>query len=162
VVEKLNAVRSKTLPQIKRGGYVGLVYLHFHRNNESVKRFVIARDHGKGGSSPVTKGMIQLQRMYATYDADLYQLGHVHTSVIDNKSQHTMGVSPQGKFYDRYKIGLIVPGYNRCFEETTYEEDEPYRLNYPEESFISPTGIGYGRLEIDVSSEAIRSRVSIE
>lgn len=159
---ELNGARSKSLPPIQRGGYVGFIYLHFHRKGDGVKRHVIYRDHGKGGNSPVTKGIIGLQRLYTTYDADTIWLGHSHTSIIDNASQWAIGVSPQGKLYKAQKVGIITPGYQRNFEEQSYDDGQYYKLNFPEERFYAPTGLGYGRLEIDLTSDTIRARHSIE
>lgn len=161
IVRDLNKARSSKLPQIQRGGYVGFIYLHFHRKGESVKRFVIYRDHGKGGSSPVTKGTIGLNRLYGTYDCDLAWIGHSHTSIIDPSSQWQIGVSPQGKLYQRQKVGLITPGYQRNFGEQEYPDGEYYRINFPEERFYAPTGLGHGRLDIELTSDDIRSKVSI-
>jgi len=163
IARDLNKIRSSKLPQIMRGGYVGFIYLHFHRSGESVKRYVIYRDHGKGGNSPVTKGTIGLNRLYGTFDCDLAWLGHSHTSIIDSASQWQIGVSSNGKYYQRQKVGIITPGYQRNFDEASYEKDSDYiKLNFPEQSFYAPTGIGYGRLEIELTSDDIRAKVSIE
>lgn len=159
---ELNKLRSPTLHTIQRGGYVGFVLLHFHRNGSGVKRYLVYRDHGKGANAPVTKGIVNLQRLYATYDADLYWIGHSHTSVIDNASQWAIGVSSKGNMYQRQKVGIITPGYQKCFTEQKYGENDFYKLNFPEERFHAPTGLGYGRLDIDLSCDAIKARVSIE
>jgi hypothetical protein len=103
-----------------------------------------------------------LQRLYTTYDADTYWIGHTHTSIIDPASQWSIGVSPKGNLYKRQKVGIITPGYQKCFEEKSYNEGEYYKLNFPEERFLVPTGIGYGRLELDLSNDDIKSKISIE
>lgn len=159
---ELSKVRSPKLPAILRGGYVGFIYLHFHRKGDGVKRHVIYRDHGKGGNSPVTKGVIALNRLYSTYDCDTAWIGHSHTSIIDNASQWAIGVSPQGKLYKAQKVGIITPGYQKCFEEQSYNDGEYYKLNFTEERFYAPTGLGYGRLEVDLTGDMIRARHSIE
>jgi hypothetical protein len=158
----LNQKRSKELPPIRRSGYVGFVNLAFSRDGSGVKRFVIYRDHGKGGASPVTKGTISLNRLYSTYAADLYWLGHSHVSMIDNKSQWTFGVTPQGNLYRKNKIGVITPGYNANFNEYEYDnESKFYKLNFPEERFYAPTGIGYCKLVISVTGESIHADASM-
>jgi len=161
IVHELNYIRNKTLKPIQRGGYVGFINLVFSRSGDAVRRYVIYRDHGKGGFSPVTKGIIALQRLYATYDSDCYWIGHSHTSVIDPKSQWTMGVTSTGKMYQKPKLGIITPGYNRNFEERTFNEDEYYRLNFAEERFSAPTGIGFGELTLDLTGDIISSRATI-
>lgn len=163
IARDLNKIRNPKLPQIARGGYVGFIYLHFHRSGESVKRYVIYRDHGKGGNSPVTKGTIGLNRLYGTFDCDMAWLGHSHTSIIDSASQWQIGVTSNGKMYKKQKVGIITPGYQLNFDETSYEKDSDfYKLNFPEQSFYAPTGIGYGRLELELTSDDIKSRVSIQ
>lgn len=157
----LNQERDKSLQPIQRGGYTGFVELVFRRNNSATRRFVIYRDHGKGGNSPVTKGMIPLARLYSTYQADLYWLGHSHQSLIDPASQWTIGVTGNGEVYRKYKIGIVTPGYHRNFETRNYTDHTLYRNNFPEERFFAPTGIGYGLLELDLSKDIITPKVSI-
>jgi hypothetical protein len=161
IVRDLNKARSSKLAPIQRGGYVGFVYLRFHRNEESIKRYVIYRDHGKGGNSPVTKGTIGLNRLYGTYDCDLAWLGHSHTSIIDPSSQWQIGVTSNGKLYQRQKIGMITPGYQRNFSDQEYPDGLYYKVNFPEERFYVPTGIGHGRLDIELTSEDIKAKVSM-
>ena len=161
-VRDMNKIRSPKLPPIQRGGYCGFIYLHFHRSGDGVKRHVIYRTHGIGGNAPVTKGIIGLNRLYGTYDADTYWIGHSHTSILDPASQWTIGVSPQGKMYRKNKIGIITPGYQRNFDEEEYGDENYYKVDFPQERFLAPTGIGYGRLEIELTSDDIRSKVSIE
>jgi hypothetical protein len=159
---ELNKSRSPKLYPIQRGGYCGFIYLHFHRNGDRVKRQIIYRTHGVGGNAPVTKGIISLNRLYGTYDSDIYWIGHSHTSVIDPASQWAIGVSPQGNLYRKNKIGIITPGYQRNFDEEEYGDSNYYKLDFPQERFLAPTGIGYGRLEVEICGDDIRSKVSIE
>lgn len=161
IVSGLNRKRSKNLPPIKRSGYVGFINLVFSRgDNEGVKRYVIWRDHGKGGNSPVTVGTIPLNRMYTTYDADCYWIGHSHNGLVDT-SHHSIGVSSQGNIYDKGKIGIITPGYDKNFSVKKYTDNTLYRLNFAEEKFISPTSLGYGLLTIDVNSSSIDATAHI-
>jgi len=162
IVMLLNQKRSKKIPPIKRGGYVGFINLVFSRKGDAVRRYVIYRDHGKGGNSPVTKGTIGLNRLYGTYDADVYWLGHSHQSILDSTSQWSIGVTPQGKLYQKNKVGIITPGYSVNFGEREYNNDSDYyRLNFPEERFYAPTGIGYGQLDINLTGDNLKARIAI-
>jgi hypothetical protein len=161
IVYLLNQLRTKEKPPIQRGGYCGFVEYVFRRKDAATRRFTIYRDHGKGGNSPVTKGMIPLARLYASYAADLYWLGHSHQSLIDSASQWTIGVSGNGQVYHKPKIGIVTPGYHLCFESKNYKADTLYRNNFAEERFFAPTGIGYGLLELDLSQNIIKPKVSI-
>ena len=56
---------------------------------------------------------------------------------------------------------MITPGYQRNFGEQEYPDGEYYRVNFPEERFYAPTGLGHGRLDIELTSDDIRSKVSM-
>jgi hypothetical protein len=67
---------------IKAGGYGGWIVYSFHRKNDPDRTtgcFRIKYFHGSGGGGPVTKGVIQFNRM-ATFveHADMIWMGHVH------------------------------------------------------------------------------------
>lgn len=158
LASKLGESRSRSLSPIRRSGYVGFIRLVFRRGDGCVKSYVIYRDHGKGGSSPVTHGIINFNRLFTTYSCDLAWLGHTHSHVID-KNYQTIGVSSQGKLYKRPKIGVITPGYQMCFEERTYGENEYYRSNFPEERFSVPSPIGHATLTINVSNDYMEADV---
>jgi len=159
LARELNHHRSPTLPPIQRSGYVGFINLCFSRSGSAVRRFVIYRSHGLGGNSPVTLGTISLNRLYTTYVADLYWLGHSHTDIID-KSGWNMGVSPRGKIVRKRRIGVITAGYQRNFQERSMGEHDTYHNNFPEERFHTPTGLGCATLTIDLAGDRIRANVS--
>lgn len=161
IAKGLNGKRSKTLEPIRRSGYVGFIDLIFSRGDGAVRRFTIYRDHGKGAGSPVTKGSISLNRLYSTYVADMYWLGHTHVSLIDSKSQWSIGVSSKGNIYQKNKIGIITPGYNRNFMEREYADSDYYELDFAEEKFYAPTGIGCGVLDISLEGDTIIPSVSM-
>ena len=163
LARELNRERSSSLKPIARSGYNGFINLSFSRGNGATRRVVIYRDHGKGGNSPVTKGTISLNRLYTTYIADIYWLGHSHVSLVDSKSQWSIGVSSQGNLFRKNKIGIITPGYNRNFDEKNYDKDSDYyELNFAEERFYAPTGIGYGLLEVDLTGDKLNIKASVQ
>lgn len=64
---------------IQAGGYGGWVIYQFERANKIRSAFKIKYFHGSGGGGPVTKGVIQFNRMSTfVQDADLIWMGHVH------------------------------------------------------------------------------------
>jgi UDP-2,3-diacylglucosamine pyrophosphatase LpxH len=77
---------------IQAGGYGGWVIYSFVRNAgdliKTVRSFKIKYFHGSGGGGPVTKGVIQFNRM-ATFveGADMIWMGHVHE---DNEVVYTI------------------------------------------------------------------------
>jgi hypothetical protein len=78
---------------IQVGGYGGWIVYQF-KDNVIRKTFKIKYFHGSGGGGPVTKGVIQFNRMSSFIDgADMIWMGHVHecneviyTSEFLNKS----------------------------------------------------------------------------
>jgi hypothetical protein len=67
---------------IQAGGYGGWVVYKFHRKgrpDRSTGSFKIKYYHGSGGGGPVTKGVIQFNRMSTFVEgADMIWMGHVH------------------------------------------------------------------------------------
>lgn len=76
---------------IHAGGYGGWVIYTFNRKNninQSVGSFKIKYFHGSGGGGPVTKGVIQFNRMSTFVEnADMIWMGHVHE---DNELVYTV------------------------------------------------------------------------
>lgn len=65
---------------VQVGGYGGWVIFQFKdKHNAGSKQYRLKYFHGAGGGGPVTKGVIQNQRMMAqTQGADCIWMGHVH------------------------------------------------------------------------------------
>ena len=62
-----------------RGLYDGFLRFSFSNEAGSAKRhFDMYYNHGGGGNSPVTKGVISTNRRGVAYDADLFVSGHNH------------------------------------------------------------------------------------
>lgn len=73
-------LNSKNGTTVEVGGYGGWIVYRFARDTQGGKvSFKIKYMHGSGGGGPVTKGVIQFNRM-ATFveNADLIWMGHVH------------------------------------------------------------------------------------
>lgn len=157
IVDNLNQYRSKSLKPIVRGGYVGFIHLRFRRGDGGTKRYVIWRDHGKGGNSPVTKGIIGLNRSAVAFGCDLIWHGHSHNDITD-RGGWNITVGADGKLNYRRRIATITPGYNRNFSETR-TNDGNYARNFPEESFYAPTGLGCQFLKLDLTRDDIRAKI---
>lgn len=64
----------------KIGGYEGWIRFKVGQLKTSAVRSLTAfYTHGTGGSSPVTRGVIQTNRRQVAIDADLFISGHIHT-----------------------------------------------------------------------------------
>ena len=63
----------------ERGNYSGYIRFSFKDRTGHGKRHMdLYYDHGMGGNSPVTKGVISTNRRGVTYDADIFVSGHNH------------------------------------------------------------------------------------
>jgi hypothetical protein len=76
LTEKLRSAGSP----VRMGGYATWLRLHFIQPNgrPSCTPLTIFLHHGYGGGGPVTKGMIDFNRMVEQIEADVYIMGHVH------------------------------------------------------------------------------------
>jgi len=151
LVSELARYRDSSLPAIQRGGYQGFLRLWFRDGSGATRQYVIYREHGKGGASPVTKGTINIQRLHTTFVADLFWLGHTHTSIAEN-SEWTIYPDNSGKIIKKQKRSVITAGYNEGFIQRDLTGDTLYRSSFPEEKFLAPTGIGSALLHINVPS----------
>ena len=73
------ALKTTTGEQVHAGGYGGWVLYNFNRTNTSKIRINLKYFHGSGGGGPVTRGVIQTNRMSVFLpDAHLVVSGHTH------------------------------------------------------------------------------------
>ena len=116
-VTLLNQNREKP---IHHGGYKGFIrYLIQHQDRTSA--LTIFQYHGKGGSAPVTKGMIDFNRVRSDYEADLYWLQHKHTLIQDPGASRTF-VSVKNNLARRQQIAFTSAGYQSDCIERDYNE----------------------------------------
>lgn len=124
VLALLNRDRDKNLPPIYQGAYQGYQVYNMRGGGGSGRRFTMFRHHLKGGSAPVTKGMIDLSRLSdGCDDADLYWGGHKHTAISDNGRVRRY-VTQTGRLRKRIVKAVITPGYGGGAGDTTKEIDE--------------------------------------
>jgi len=75
----VSTLNYKTGASVLNGGYAGWIVFDVYRNETTYRKFFVKYHHGHGGGGPVTKGVIQHQRMGAQVDgADVLWMGHVH------------------------------------------------------------------------------------
>ena len=72
-------LRQMTDIDVHSGGYGGWVRFHFHTTSTQVHRICLKYFHGSGGGGPVTRGVIQTNRMAVFLpDAQIIATGHTH------------------------------------------------------------------------------------
>ena len=160
LVAELSKYRDPKLPPIQRGSYQGFLRIWFRTDSGATRQYVIYREHGKGGNSPVTKGTIGIQRLHTTFLADLYWVGHSHNDLTDKA--WTIFPDTSGKIVKRRKRSVITGGYNEGFVQRNLKDDMYYRSAFPEEKFLIPTSLGSALLHITVPKCHKTSEVDVE
>ena len=109
LTEQLYARLKPNAPHLQLGTYAGFVRLRMRRGT-SCSTVTIAYHHGFGGSAPVTRGVIQSNRMAISYpDADIVWSGHTHTEFYVSLARQRIN---QNDMVDRSEqIHIKSPGY---------------------------------------------------
>jgi len=108
--------------KILYGGYTGYLGYRFKiKSGGSMKVFKILYHHGSGGGSPVTKGMIDVNRKETNWNYDLFVFGHKHHCF----AVRDVTISP---VFRKDNQGYILSTDNRAIQTGAF-----YR-NYPENS----------------------------
>ena len=80
LTQQLYARLKPNAPLLNVGSYQGYIRIQVFRQGRASGSIVLAYHHGFGGSAPVTRGVIQSNRMAISYpDADIVWSGHTHT-----------------------------------------------------------------------------------
>lgn len=154
----LNQKRSSSLDMIHRAGYQGYVRYIIERPNVSKghgSAFTIYHHHGIGGSAPVSKGMIDFNRIVYSHDADLYWLAHKHVGTHDPyimRDRLTVG----NKYEMRRCQAVYTAGYKNSANFD--KKDEGYNLHYSDQ-FYNAQACGYAVVDIyqDLKDKTIKT-----
>lgn len=118
----LNQVRSDKLSPIHQGSYRGFQqYIFKYKSNKSAHVFTLFRHHGSGGSAPVTGGALDLDRIRKDFDADLYWIGHKHSSI--QRKFTRVSLSSRGIVYVKPQRATISGGYKKQISFEDPHED---------------------------------------
>jgi hypothetical protein len=115
LAQQLYARLKPSAPFLNLGKYQGYIRIHGRLHGRDVGSVVIAYHHGFGGSAPVTRGVIQTNRMAIAYpDADIVWAGHTHTEYYLSIAR--MRLSHLDTVRRDEQIHIRSPGYK---EDTT-------------------------------------------
>jgi hypothetical protein len=110
LTEQLYARLKPSAPHLQLGTYAGFVRLRMRRGGTSCSTVTIAYHHGFGGSAPVTRGVIQSNRMAISYpDADIVWSGHTHTEFYVSLARQR--VNQRDEVVRSEQIHIKSPGY---------------------------------------------------
>jgi hypothetical protein len=128
--------------KIAHGGYTCWLQFQFTRQTNSVSQFVWTH-HGSGGSAPVTKGMIDGNRIKVARHADVYVIAHKHTHIHDRDRFEFCDSYGNRRTVERDYI--VVGGYSGIENHEDYEQDG-YKLDWSEETFYGLESQGSTRI----------------
>ena len=110
LAKMLNAGREH---KIVVGNYANFIRFNFKDSRgKSAAHYDIFQHHGMGASAPVTKGMIDFNRIAKGVNADLIWCGHKHQAVID-ASDPIMYVAPNGSVVLKNRQCIMTPSYQK-------------------------------------------------
>lgn len=99
---------------IINGGYKNFLRIGFSYEDEEKPRYRGVYDmfihHGSGGSAPVTKGVLDFNRISSSTMADLYWIGHKHNSLTDN-SMPIQYITRSGNIAVKNRKAIMTPSY---------------------------------------------------
>ena len=145
--------KQKKTHIVHYGGFTGYYDARFRfKQNEKLdtngKRWVLFYHHGHGGESPVTKGMIDFNRL-GWVNADCVWLGHKHNRFIDHEEQLVCPLSGDDVIVkDRRHImtGSYFKTYCGQSQESIHREGR--RSNHAADKAMAPRGKGGARIVI--------------
>lgn len=121
LVQKINGLNGNSL--CMEGGYNGWIVLHFSKNGQNIRTYKIWYHHGWGGGGPVTKGLIDFNRV-SNYvqGADMIWLGHVHQlyDVTNPVERLNANYEPVKLNVEHLRTGT--------FKEEFFESNEGYHI----------------------------------
>jgi hypothetical protein len=110
LTERLYSRLKPEAPLLQMGTYQGFVRIRMRRDKSRIGNFTIAYHHGFGGSAPVTRGVIQTNRMAISYpDADIVWSGHTHTEFYLSIARLRLNASDAVERDEQ--VHLRSPGY---------------------------------------------------
>lgn len=149
LTQQLYARLKPTAPMLNLGRYAGYIRFHLYYLKREIGSVMIAYHHGFGGSAPVTRGVIQTNRMAISYpDADIVWSGHTHTefylSIARQRIDHQNGLYRDEQYHIR------SPGY---------KEDTSSGSGWAVEKGFMPQSLGAWWLRLGTRAQRLPGRV---
>lgn len=160
LVEILNQYKSnKKIPLIQRGNYQNFIRFDFESSShKSTAHYDLFQHHGGGGNAPVTKGMIDFNRLLTGVAADLLWIGHKHNSIIEYSSP-VISIGSNNEVLMKNRQAIMTPSY---LNGRTID----WNINYSERYYTNQALPGFGSLELTPKYEntkpILKSDISIK
>ena len=135
--------RQGSAHRIRHGGVCGYILTRFRFPQKpgwstSGLAHKLLYFHGSGGESPVTKGLININRIAANFDYDLMTFGHKHNRVFVDDT--FLYVTKSGRVAHRQRISCLTGSYVRSYRKG--DQRNPIHYNYAEDFISIPKPIG--------------------
>ena len=131
---------------VEVGGYGGTIDIRVQHDNLRGVNFVVHYYHGAGGGGPVTKGVIQDQRLLASTEGyDLTWMGHVHELYYHQNIIHR---------YDRSTKTLLQKPIHQLRTATYKEEWDGGYMGFHTERGRGPKPLGGYWMKLETSRNA--------
>ena len=131
---------------VEVGGYGGTIDIRVLHDTIRGVNFVVHYYHGAGGGGPVTKGVIQDQRLLASTEGyDLTWMGHVHELYYHQNMIHR---------YDRSKKTLLQKPIHQLRTATYKEEWDGGYMGFHTERGRGPKPLGGYWMKLETSRNA--------
>ena len=128
---------------VEVGGYGGTIDIRVQHDNLRGVNFVVHYYHGAGGGGPVTKGIIQDQRLLASTEGyDLTWMGHVHELYYHQNMIHR---------YDRSTKTLLQKPIHQLRTATYKEEWDGGYMGFHTERGRGPKPLGGYWMKLETS-----------
>lgn len=138
LVKMLNSGKKH---QIVLGNYANFLrFTWLNSHNRAILKYDIYAHHGAGGSAPVTKGMIDFNRIAKGVNVDLIWTGHKHNSIVDY-SDPIMYIEQNGN---------VVLKNRQCIQTPSYQKGRTidYNVNFAERFYSHTALSGFGELTL--------------
>lgn len=169
LINELNRVAGA---DIRYGGICGFFRYRLQEKKNSKSKnpggdrwqYLVFYHHGSGGASPVTKGIIQFNRMETWIVADLLWVGHGHNRILDaTPMQITMGVDET--ITARPYRAVMTGGYLGRGAVDTHKsyivDRRPKNASYAESKNLPPQCAGGARVIVSLARNAQIERVGV-
>ena len=128
--------------QIQYGNYCNFIRISWNRGNSTklMAHYDIYQHHGMGANAPVTKGMLDFNRIIHGVDADLVWCGHKHNSIISG-SDPIVSIGNNGEIKMKNRQAIMTPSYQKT---PTLD----YNINFAERFYTHPSLPGFGEVTL--------------
>jgi len=155
LIDRLNQVKKKGAQdsgKISHGGYTCWLLMLFDRkltpgiSDRSSVSNTIWLHHGAGNNAPVTKGMIDGNRIRVGRNADVYAIAHKHTHIAD--TDRVEYLDGYGNIKTKARDFLVIGGYSGETGEDDPDADG-YMIDWSAEKFYMPEAQGSVRITFE-------------